>query len=127
MTNKKNDSHANESQESFGAFNLPFNQTEFAKQLILHWCRELEGKTEDEAIANIIEKIAINSAENQTFKLQIKAFSEKITQLEKGHNDLCKANDARKAESVAIGQEQQKIHKWYRDQFKKIQGWRWWQ
>ncbi len=106
MTNKKNDSHTNESQKDFAAFNLPFNQSEFAKQLILHWCRELEGKTEDEAIANIIEKIA---------------------QLEKGDNDFCKANDERKAESIAIGKEQQKIHKWYREQFKKIQGWRWWQ
>ena len=47
MTTKKNDSHANESQESFGAFNLPFNQSEFAQYLILHWYKELEGGTED--------------------------------------------------------------------------------
>ena len=126
MTNKKNDSHANESQESFGAFNLTFNQSEFAKNLILHWCKELEGGTEDEAIANIIQKIAINSAENQTLKLQNKALLEKIVELKKGYDDLCKSNDARKSELVAIGEEQQKIHKWYRDQFKKIQGWRWW-
>ena len=123
MTNKKSpDSH-----QDFNNFNLTFNQREFAQHLILAWCKELEGCTEDEAIANIIQKIAINSAENQTQKLQIKALLEKYSQLEKGHNDLCKANDDRKAESVAIGKEQQKIHKWYRDQFKKIQGWRWWQ
>ena len=127
MTNKKNDSHANESQESFGAFNLTFNQTEFAKNLILHWCRELEGKTEDEAIANIIEKIALNSAENQTLKLKNKILVEKYVELKEGYDDLCKANDDRKKELVAIGEKQQGIHKWYKDQFEKLGGRRWWQ
>ena len=47
MTNKKNDSHANESQKDFAAFNLTFNQSEFAQQLILHWCKELEDGNED--------------------------------------------------------------------------------
>ena len=47
MTNKKNDSHANESQKDFAAFNLPFNQCEFAKHLILSWCKELEDGNED--------------------------------------------------------------------------------
>ena len=47
MTNKKNDSHANESQKDFATFNLPFNQSEFAKHLILSWCKELEDGTKD--------------------------------------------------------------------------------
>ena len=47
MTNKKNDSHANESQKDFAAINLTFNQSEFSKHLILSWCKELEGGTED--------------------------------------------------------------------------------
>ena len=47
MTTKKNDSHANESQKDFAAFNLPFNQCEFAKHLILSWCKELEDGNED--------------------------------------------------------------------------------
>jgi len=127
VTNKKNDSHANESQKDFADYNLTFNQTEFAKHLIFHWCRELEGKTEDEAIANIIEKIALNSAENHTLKLKNKILVEKYVELKEGYDDLCKANDDRKKELVAIGREQQKIHKWYKDQFEKLGGRRWWQ
>ena len=45
MTNKKNDSHANESQKDFAAFNLPFNQSEFANHVKSLWGKELGGKT----------------------------------------------------------------------------------
>ena len=40
--------------------------------------------------------------------------------------DLKKENEARKKELVAIGEEQKKIHKYYKDQFSKNSGWRWW-
>ena len=40
--------------------------------------------------------------------------------------DLKKENEARKKELVAIGEEQKKIHKYYKDQFSKNNGWRWW-
>ena len=43
MNNKK----STESHQDFNALNLPFNQSEFAQDLILHWCNELEGGTED--------------------------------------------------------------------------------
>ena len=43
MHNKKSP----ESHQDFNALNLPFNQSEFAQYLILHWCKVLEGGTED--------------------------------------------------------------------------------
>ena len=43
MNNKKSP----ESHQDFTAFNLTFNQTVIAKNLILHWCKDLEGGTED--------------------------------------------------------------------------------
>ena len=45
MTNKKNDSHANESQKDFAAFNLTFNQREFANHIKSLWGKELGGET----------------------------------------------------------------------------------
>ena len=43
MTNKKSpDFH-----QDFSAFNLTFDQREFAKLLILHWRKELEDGTEE--------------------------------------------------------------------------------
>ena len=43
MTNKKSpDSH-----QDFAALNLTFNQTEFAKNLILHFNQYSEGGTQD--------------------------------------------------------------------------------
>ena len=43
MNNKK----STESHQDFHAFNLTVNQNEFAQYLILHWCKDLEGGTED--------------------------------------------------------------------------------
>ena len=43
MNNKKSP----ESHQDFNALSLPFNQSEFEQDLILHWCNELEGGTED--------------------------------------------------------------------------------
>ena len=43
MTNKKSpDSH-----HDFVAFNLTFDHRKFVKLLISHWCKELEGGTEE--------------------------------------------------------------------------------
>ena len=47
MTTKKNDSHSNESQKDFAAFNLTFNQSEFAQHLILPYNQDLDGGTQD--------------------------------------------------------------------------------
>ena len=43
MTNKKSP----DSYQDFSAFNLTFDHIEFAKLLILHWCKEFEGGTEE--------------------------------------------------------------------------------
>ena len=43
MTNKK----SSDSHQDFAAFNLTFNQREFATFLILHWRKEFEGGTEE--------------------------------------------------------------------------------
>ena len=76
------------------------------------YLKALEGRTDGEALMLFLEELATMFAANTSLMSQIE--------------DLKKENEARKKESVAIGQEQQKIHKWYRDQFEKLQGWRWW-
>tara|TARA_Y100000991_G_scaffold51548_1_gene37421 strand:+ start:311 stop:478 length:168 start_codon:yes stop_codon:yes gene_type:complete len=43
MNNKKSP----ESHQDFTAFNLTFNQTVIAKNLILHFNKDLEGETEE--------------------------------------------------------------------------------
>ena len=43
MTNKK----SHDSHKDFTAFNLTFNQREFANNIKSHWCKELEDGTEE--------------------------------------------------------------------------------
>tara|TARA_A100000164_G_C21821361_1_gene730531 strand:- start:348 stop:635 length:288 start_codon:yes stop_codon:yes gene_type:complete len=75
--------------------------------------KALEGKTDGEALMLLLEELAMVFASTTSFMSQIE--------------DLKKENKARKIELIAIGEEQQKIHKFYKDQFSKNSGWRWWQ
>ena len=76
------------------------------------YLKALEGRTDGEALMLFLEELATMFAANTSL----------ISQIE----DLKKENEARKKELVAIGEEQKKIHKYYKDQFSKSNGWRWW-
>ena len=76
------------------------------------YLKALEGRTDGEALMLFLEELATMFAANTSLMSQIE--------------DLKKENEARKKELVAIGEEQKKIHKYYKDQFSKNSGWRWW-
>ena len=76
------------------------------------YLKALEGRTDGEALMLFLEELATMFAANTSLMSQIE--------------DLKKENEARKKELVAIGEEQKKIHKYYKDQFSKSNGWRWW-
>ena len=76
------------------------------------YLKALEGRTDGEALMLFLEELATMFAANTSLMSQIE--------------DLKKENEARKKELVAIGEEQKKIHKYYKDQFSKNNGWRWW-
>ena len=76
------------------------------------YLKALEGRTDGEALMLFLEELATMFAANTSLMSQIE--------------DLKKENEARKKELVAIGEEQKKIHKYYKDQFSKSNCWRWW-
>ncbi len=83
------------------------------KQVILKdYLKALEGKSDGEALMLMLEELALMFAANTSLRCQVEK--------------LQKENEARKKELVAIGEEQKKIHKYYKDQFSKNSGWRWW-
>ena len=83
------------------------------KQVILKdYLKALEGKSDGEALVMMLEELALMFAANTSLRCQVEK--------------LQKENETRKKELVAIGEEQKKIHKYYKDQFSKNSGWRWW-
>ena len=83
------------------------------KQVIVKdYLKALEGKSDGEALVMMLEELALMFAANTSLR-------GKVEKLEKENED-------RKKELVAIGEEQKKIHKYYKDQFSKNSGWRWW-
>ena len=80
--------------------------------IVKDYLKALEGKSDGEALMLMLEELALMFAANTSLRGQVEK--------------LEKENEARKKELVAIGEEQQKIHKWYKKQFSKSNGWRWW-
>ena len=87
--------------------------TEQLKEVIVKdYLKALEGKSDGEALVMMLEELALMFAANTSLRCQVEK--------------LQKENETRKKELVAIGEEQKKIHKYYKDQFSKNSGWRWW-
>ena len=106
MPNKKSpDTH-----QDFNNFNLTVEQHKAA--ILTSYLKALEGKSDGEALKMMLEELALMFAANTSLRWQVE--------------DLKKENEARKKELVAIGEEQQKIHKWTKNQISKSHGWRWW-
>ena len=106
MPNKKSpDSH-----QDFNNFNLTVEQHKAA--ILTSYLKALEGKSDGEALKFMLEELALMFAANTSLRWQVE--------------DLKKENESRKKELVAITGEQKKIHKYYKDQFSKNSGWRWW-
>ena len=80
--------------------------------IVKDYLKALEGKSDGEALMLMLEELALMFAANTSLRCQVEK--------------LQKENEARKKELVAIGEEQKKIHKYYKDQFSKNSGWRWW-
>ena len=77
-----------------------------------NYLEKIKGKDDGEVLLYLLDELACLTA----------CITSQTTQIQ----ELKQENRDRKKESEEIGKEQQKIHKWYREQFKKIQGWRWW-
>ena len=87
--------------------------TDQLKEVIVKdYLKALEGKSDGEALVMMLEELALMFAANTSLR-------GKVEKLEK-------ENEARKKELVEISKEQEKIHKYYKDQFSKNNGWRWW-
>ena len=87
--------------------------TDQLKEVIVKdYLKALEGKSDGEALVMMLEELALMFAANTSLRCQVEK--------------LQKENETRKKELVAIGEEQKKIHKYYKDQFSKNSGWRWW-
>ena len=87
--------------------------TDQLKEVIIKdYLKALEGKSDGEALKFMLEELALMFAANTSLRWQVE--------------DLKKENESRKKELVAITGEQKKIHKYYKDQFSKNSGWRWW-
>ena len=106
MPNKKSpDTH-----QDFNNFNLTVEQHKAA--ILTTYLEALKGKSDGEALKMMLEELALMFAANTSLRWQVE--------------DLKKQNESRKKEIVAITGEQKKIHKYYKDQFSKSNGWRWW-
>ena len=87
--------------------------TDQIKEVIVKdYLKALEGQSDGEALVMMLEELALMFAANTSLRCQVEK--------------LEKENEARKKELVAIGEEQQKIHKWTKNQISKSHGWRWW-
>ena len=76
------------------------------KEVILKdYLKALEGKSDGEALMLMLEELALMFAANTSLRGQVEA--------------LQKENEARKKELV-------EIKKYYKEQFSKNNGWRWW-
>jgi len=89
-----------------------FTVEQHKEVIVKDYLKALEGKSDGEALVMMLEELALMFAANTSLRGQVE--------------DLQKENKSRKKELIRISKEQEKIHKYYKDQFSKNNGWRWW-
>ena len=89
-----------------------FTVEQHKEVIVKDYLKALEGKSDGEALMLKLEELALMFAANTSLRCQVEK--------------LQKENKSRKKELVEISKEQEKNHKYYKDQFSKNNGWRWW-
>ena len=82
-----------------------FTANQIKETIKADYLKKIKGKDDGEVLLYLLDELALSHSH--------------ITAL---HSEVIELKKVIKK----ISSKQEEIHKWYREQFKKIQGWRWW-
>ena len=102
MTNKKNDSHANESQKDFADLNLTLDKVTLDQLKNIfkkEYLEKIKNLDDGEALGFLLDEVAFANASSVCLKGEVEDLKKTI---------------------VEVSKLQEKIHKFYRDNFQKL-------
>ena len=89
-----------------------FTANQIKETIKADYLEKIKGKDDGEVLLYLLDELALSHS-------HITALHSEVIELKKLVIELKKL-------IKQITTKQEEIHKWYREQFKKLQGWRWW-